>query len=112
MFAGDQLADTAAIKLTDDVVSRWGGEEFLIALGDAPPAKAEEIATQVRRAVAENVRAGDDAVTVSIGVAHGNQGESVVMVRGRADEALYHAKAHGRDVVFAHDDRGFRVVRD
>lgn len=53
-------------------------------------------------------------ITISAGVAHyPEQGATLEAVFERADQALYHAKNHGRDVVCAADEAapdGFRLM--
>jgi len=92
-----------------DILARYGGEEFAVIL---PNAKAEEGALVGRR-ICEAVRStpfylgeGTSArVTVSIGVGthtHG-QGEKAGLIR-KADNALYAAKAKGKDRVEVWED--------
>lgn len=86
-----------------DVVARWGGEEFVLALPNASAADARGVAERIRHAVAEaEVRTpGGEAVpvTVSIGVAERRQGESLDSMLDRADCAMYAAKTGGRNRV-------------
>jgi diguanylate cyclase (GGDEF)-like protein len=79
-----------------DTFGRFGGEEFLMVL----PGTQREGAL----AAAERVRAAAEAggqVTVSIGVATHRRGEDINALLHRADEALYQAKAAGRNRVMA-----------
>ena len=79
-----------------DTFGRFGGEEFLMVL----PGTEREGAL----AVAERVRAATEAggqVTISIGVATYQRGEDIKGLLHRADEALYQAKAAGRNRVMA-----------
>ena len=84
----------------EDVACRYGGEEFLIMLPDAPLRNAVERAEMLRRRIRTSLKIKQEFVTVSIGVAvypdHGLTGETVV---GAADQALYQAKDAGRDRV-------------
>ena len=85
-----------------DVVGRYGGEEFCAVLPGAGHADAVAAAERIRAAVAAEPIAGI-AVTVSAGVAsclHPRQ-RTVEAVIGRADAALYTAKALGRNRVTA-----------
>lgn len=107
---GDQVlrAFAATIQATlrsTDVLARWGGEEFVLMLYDTDPASAAPLLERVRLAVqALETRAPERVLraTVSIGLAIGEPGEAVEHVLERADEALYLAKAHGRNRVVVH----------
>jgi len=87
----------------DDVVARFGGEEFLVILNGAAPELTPMIAERFRRAVAQMEIAnegGPEQVTVSIGVAAWPGGEaSPSDLLAAADGALYEAKESGRDRV-------------
>lgn len=108
--AGDQVlaavgrALTAHLR-TGDLVSRYGGEEFLVILPDTPPAGAMQVAERLREAVAA-ITGMPKAVTVSIGVAACHQDETVASLVSRADAALYQAKTGGRNRVTMSDDGG------
>lgn len=85
----------------DDLLVRWGGEEFLLVLTGTAPEDAPEVAERLRRSVqAEpwSAIAPGLAVTVSIGLTSGTGPGPELLVR-RADDALYRAKAAGRNRV-------------
>ncbi|MCX5864846.1 MAG: GGDEF domain-containing protein [Deltaproteobacteria bacterium] len=86
-----------------DVVARYGGEEFAMLLLDTDKEKAVAIADHLRAAIAmEPVAHGEPPVkiTVSFGVAtHNEDGHSLEGLLGKADKALYCAKAQGRNRV-------------
>lgn len=100
---GDQvLAQVGAILQqavrTTDLACRYGGEEFVIILPDTPMDDALPIAHRICEQVASyawNTR----QVTVSIGVAQLDQQESARQLVSDADQALYQAKAAGRNQV-------------
>lgn len=87
-----------------DRAGRFGGEEFLIILGDADTDTALQIAERVREAVATDILQHDgQALTISLSLgiacreAHGN--ETVDQLLIKADAALYKAKREGRNRV-------------
>ena len=92
--AGDALR--RALR-AEDVLGRIGGEEFLALLPDTDEEAALRAAERLRAAVA----AADSPVplTASVGYAALHDGEDPDDLVRRADEALYAAKAAGRDAV-------------
>jgi len=84
-----------------DVLARIGGEEFLIALADTPPAQAREVCERLRAGVAAHPWASIApglAVTLSIGLAHAPPYRLDPLFE-QADRAMYQAKQAGRDRV-------------
>ena len=109
-FGDYVLAETAQSLVTSvresDRVARLGGEEFVITLPETTEAEALVVAEKLREAVAAlEFRQGDvtERMTVSIGVAAADPtlDEDEASLLGRADAALYRAKAEGRDCVVA-----------
>ena len=107
--AGDvALRALASVMLEEvrqqDVIGRYGGEEFVVALPGADRAQALRVAERIRQGL-QNWAPGDSphaAQTVSIGAATLHPGEDMKALLKRADEAMYAAKAAGRNrVVFA-----------
>ena len=105
--AGDQVLRETANRLAkglrqQDVLCRWGGEEFLVLLPETDAGGAVEVAEKCRRIMAEEPIVMDDIShhqTVSLGIATFNSGESVDDLVIRADKALYRAKENGRNRV-------------
>lgn len=96
----------ASCTRTEDVVSRFGGDEFVILARNTTVEGARELAERVRRAVkrAEFAHEGRRIpVTLSVGVAAtaGEPTDSAEALFGAADAALYEVKARGRDGVAA-----------
>lgn len=91
----------------DDVVYRYGAEEFCVLLPGALPEDAEEIAARIMSAVRGIELPDGRSVTVSVGVA-GARGDASDAVR-RADQALLAAKERGRDRAMASGDRSVGV---
>jgi diguanylate cyclase (GGDEF)-like protein len=92
-----------------DLVGRYGGEEFMVILPQTRGADARIAAERLRRAVATLPRESPDVpeVTVSIGVAAMEQqlASTVDELVHRADQALYKAKAAGRNRVASWEGR-------
>ncbi len=106
--AGDAVLRQFAQRLLDntrsvDLVARIGGEEFVVAMPEAPLSHARVAAERVRKAVeAPGFDIGGQSldVTVSVGVAefHG-AGDTPEGLMERADAALYASKNNGRNRV-------------
>jgi diguanylate cyclase (GGDEF)-like protein len=104
--AGDLVLVEVARRLgtccrPDDVVARWGGEEFLIVLPATRGLDPLELAERLRARV-EALQVADRhqppiPVTLSVGIATLAAGESGAGWLKRADEALYRAKDAGRN---------------
>jgi diguanylate cyclase (GGDEF)-like protein len=100
--AGDAVLQDVAYAMraalrAGDSIYRVGGEEILVVLPGAAETAAVEIAERLRDAVRERQPVGVE-VTVSIGVAVARPGPlDTEELIGRADAALYAAKAGGRD---------------
>jgi diguanylate cyclase (GGDEF)-like protein len=92
-IAGAQLRAT-------DVLSRWGGEEFLLMLGATDTVAARPCVQRVLDSLAgqrfESLPA-DVSITSSAGLTECRGGESIVAAIERADKALYRAKNEGRN---------------
>jgi diguanylate cyclase (GGDEF)-like protein len=84
-----------------DLVGRWGGEEFLAIIGNAPRHLFGEVAERMRLLVArsELTEPREIRVTISIGGALAQPDDSVESLIRRADEKLYEAKKAGRNCV-------------
>lgn len=109
---GHQAGDECLIKLArclenatrtpQDVVARFGGEEFIILLPEATEQQAEEVALRVQqniRALAIEHAASrvSKRVTVSLGITTWSPGKSASQLISQADSALYDAKENGRN---------------
>lgn len=109
--AGDEvLRQVAQILLatlrSTDLVARYGGEEFAVLLTETRIEGAMVIAERIRAAVEERVlyvEGCEIALTLSVGVTshNGERSEASEELLKRADDALYRAKAAGRNRVEA-----------
>ncbi len=108
-LAGDQALVTVAdaIRHTlrpNDLVARFGGEEFSVLLPETTVDNAKIIAERLRENVSKATPGMLDekqlpAVTVSLGIAVHQPGYSLDMMIAAADVAMYHAKSKGKNRV-------------
>ena len=99
---GDKVIQEIATLLTamireQDLVGRWGGEEFLIICPQTSQHGTKQLAEQIRQQIQQHSFVVDTTMTVSIGVSEFLPGEDINDCIKRADEALYQAKNAGRN---------------
>ena len=100
----DVARNTTDILSPQELLFRWGGEEFLVLLSHTGPDEARLFAERLRARIEETIsvpgRVGPEAVTISLGVATGQPPEfNEANLIGNADAALYAAKEGGRNKV-------------
>ena len=84
----------------EDVLARWGGEEFVVALFGLDRERGMDRLAELQRVFRAERFTGDFSVTFSAGVAaYPTDGADLETLYIAADEALYAAKAAGRDQV-------------
>ena len=109
---GDEVLREFALRIASnvraiDLPCRFGGEEFVIIMPDTGLEGAARVAERIRNNVAGSpfrVSDGKDllTVTISVGVAATlGEGDTPQALLKRADEAVYEAKAQGRNKVCA-----------
>lgn len=91
----------------EDLCARWGGEEFLILLPEARLAQAKAVAEKLAELVRQNEIDWEGttiAITMSFGVVEIGPDSSVDACIRLVDDAMYAAKARGRNQVVAAGD--------
>jgi diguanylate cyclase (GGDEF)-like protein len=96
------VARLRGVLRTDDVIGRYGGEEFALILPGFPD-ESDALTERLRASVADSpiaTRVGPIPATISLGrVAMGPDDHDVTQLLTRADAALYQAKQSGRNRV-------------
>lgn len=102
---GDQVIQAIAESLVsslrqDDIVVRWGGEEFCVLL-DTDLQSAHKVAETLRKEIANHDFSSilDSKVSISFGMASIQPDEGFQQLFSRADQGLYQAKADGKNCV-------------
>ena len=88
----------------EDIVARFGGEEFVMLLSHCNLEDAKVKAEEIRLAI-ENARPNDLKITASIGVAALNKEDDFESLFEKADKAVYEAKETGRNKVVIYADK-------
>ncbi len=105
---GHDIGDNVLIELSRyvlsqirkvDLFARYGGEEFVILLPNTDREEARGLAEKIREGLSEIKISKVGSITISIGVSQFIKGEDYNTLLRRADEALYKAKAEGRNTV-------------
>lgn len=105
---GDQVLRETALRLKahlreTDRLGRWGGEEFLVLAQETDLDRAFLLAKRLQQDIRSHPVTGI-TVTMSLGIATYHSEESIATLLARADEALYRAKAGGRDRIVREDE--------
>ena len=106
--AGDECLARVAdvlkqtVRTPNDVVSRYGGEEFVVILFNCKESMAEQVAARIQEglrmaAIPHVASTVSDHVTASMGITGMTAGLTAHEIIARADVALYQAKNAGRD---------------
>lgn len=105
---GHETGDTVLTRLASEVhnqlrgtdfLGRWGGEEFIVLASNNLLTEAANLAERLRKHIANINFSKVGKVTISIGVAQWQMGESRRALLDRADKAMYQAKKNGRNLV-------------
>ena len=87
-----------------EAVGRWGGEEFFMLLPDMSLEDTAALAENTRKAIEENRFENVRRLTASFGVIHSSSDSDRKNLYIKVDEALYQAKARGRNCVITADN--------
>ena len=106
-LVGDQILKDVAARMmgtlrAEDMLGRYGGEEFLLVLPGSDIKKAKQITERICERINEKpfkINENIIPVTISIGVTERKSNDTKVIIVGRADYALYEAKHKGRNQV-------------
>ena len=105
---GHEVGDSVLRELTrrvqntirdEDVIGRWGGEEFLILVGNVSSEQATALAERIRGIVELVPFQIVGTITVSFGVTSARKDDTRKTLFARVDKALYEAKKTGRNKV-------------
>jgi diguanylate cyclase (GGDEF)-like protein len=92
----------ASVRSSDHLF-RVGGEEFCLLVTLTDEGEAQKLAEKLHRVVRTHhfYRVGE--ITVSIGITHFREGDSLESIYARADDAMYEAKRRGRNCIVLHE---------
>jgi diguanylate cyclase (GGDEF)-like protein len=85
----------------DDILIRFGGEEFLVVMLDTSIKDALNLCEKIRQSIEKSYPINEERqVTISIGISHYSNGDTEIdQIVKRADNALYEAKRTGRNKI-------------
>jgi diguanylate cyclase (GGDEF)-like protein len=87
-----------------DLLARWGGEEFILMIVETKVEQGQQIAEKIRLAIQQNIfkfEGLDIQISISVGVSQISLAEKLDDCINRADKNLYLGKKNGRNKVIA-----------
>ena len=101
---GDQILKEIANVLQEnirkvDILSRWGGEEFLILTPNTGHANVQELAEKLRLTIENHHFSEVENITISLGISTLKEVDTFTELFKRADQGLYYAKEQGKNQV-------------
>jgi len=99
-----QVAECLAQHVREqDMIGRFGGEEFILLLPNTTPAQAQNVAERCRLAIGELKFTSEDhqefSISASFGISSTLSADESHLIISQADQALYAVKASGRNQV-------------
>ncbi len=101
---GDRILQAISALISNsirkqDFLGRWGGEEFVIIMPSTPKEIAKELAEKIRMAIYDTIFEPENplSISASFGISEKHVDEDFASTFKRADNALYDAKAQGRN---------------
>ena len=103
-IVGDQVLTKFASLIqgdlrSNDILGRWGGEEFLIICPSTNLSKAEMVSEKLRQIIENSNFSPIETMTASFGVTEWVRKDTQETLISRADYAMYISKKHGRNKV-------------
>ena len=104
-ITGDCILKILASKLksltrSEDILCRYGGEEFIMILSDISNENAFNKANHLRTTVQDMLfDCKQQSITISVGLSFGSNNTDINQIMNEADKALYDAKDAGRNCV-------------
>lgn len=106
----DLAAAVRSIVRTEDIVARYGGEEYCVLIPNITPCEAEGMAERLWEYIQDRQlpgKAGAHSITVCVGVAHAEPGDEGESLLSRADAAMYAGKRQGGNLIHVAEDGRF-----
>ncbi|WP_176551253.1 GGDEF domain-containing protein [Bacillus sp. AFS040349] len=112
---GHSVGDSVLVEITrvissglnkSDFFARWGGEEFIVITKKGTIEKALKLAENLKLLVSQHQFKVVGKLTASFGIAKFQPGQTAELVLEQADEALYSAKANGRNKIMVFGEQG------
>lgn len=103
-LAGDRLLQSVSLLAQEhirknDIIARWGGDEFVLLFQNCDARTAVQLMDKIRQRIESTLNREEEPipVSISVGVAEFEPGESGENLLSRADAQLYEAKRLGRN---------------